>query len=141
MRGVTDRPLVFLGVLTTLDCSLGQIVARLRSIHARENLHPEFWLNRNFPNDFVRNLEVPSWADMHQHLMLGRPDGLFSTGKSIDFAKAGAIAAEAMQKHLLMKGVTTFRDIGGNSLGWLRQYAWVGSLGHAFTPVVLQLVR
>jgi imidazolonepropionase-like amidohydrolase len=60
---------------------------------------------------------TPGFIDMHQHLMLGGPDGLFSTGENIDFATAGAIAAQNMYAHLLMKGVTTVRDIGGNSLG------------------------
>lgn len=60
---------------------------------------------------------TPGFIDMHQHLMLGGPSGLFSTGEDIDFATAGAIAAQNMYAHLLMKGVTTVRDIGGNSLG------------------------
>ncbi|UCH73953.1 MAG: amidohydrolase family protein [Rhodospirillales bacterium] len=60
---------------------------------------------------------TPGFIDMHQHLMLGGPSGLFSTGEEIDFATAGAIAAQNMYAHLLMKGVTTVRDIGGNSLG------------------------
>jgi len=60
---------------------------------------------------------TPGLIDMHQHLMLGGPDGLFSTGENIDFATAGAIAAQNMYAHLLMKGVTTVRDIAGNSLG------------------------
>lgn len=60
---------------------------------------------------------MPGLIDMHQHLMLGGPDGLFSSGESIDFATVGAIAAQNMYAHLLMKGVTTVRDIAGNSLG------------------------
>jgi imidazolonepropionase-like amidohydrolase len=60
---------------------------------------------------------MPGLIDMHQHLMLGGPDGLFSTAGSIDFATSGAIAAQNMYAHLLMKGVTTVRDIAGNSLG------------------------
>jgi imidazolonepropionase-like amidohydrolase len=60
---------------------------------------------------------TPGFIDMHQHLMLGGPDGLFSTGENIDFATAGGIAAQAMHEHLLMKGITTVRDIAGNSLG------------------------
>ena len=60
---------------------------------------------------------TPGLIDMHQHLMLGGPDGLFSTGENIDFATAGGIATQAMQEHLLMKGITTVRDIAGNSLG------------------------
>jgi len=60
---------------------------------------------------------TPGLIDMHQHLMLGGPDGLFSTGENIDFATAGAIAAQNMYAHLLMKGVTIVRDIAGNSLG------------------------
>ena len=54
---------------------------------------------------------------MHQHLMGGGPDGLVSTGGSIDFATAGAIASQNMYAHMLMKGITTVRDIGGGSLG------------------------
>ncbi|WP_455197300.1 amidohydrolase family protein [Kaarinaea lacus] len=60
---------------------------------------------------------TPGLIDMHQHLMGGGPDGLMSTAGSIDFATAGAIAAQNIYAHLLMKGVTTVRDIGGNSLG------------------------
>lgn len=60
---------------------------------------------------------TPGLIDMHQHLMLGGKAGLFSTGEDIDFATAGAIAAQAMYAHLLMKGVTSVRDIAGNSLG------------------------
>ena len=60
---------------------------------------------------------TPGLIDMHQHLMLGGAAGLFSTGEDIDFATAGAIASQAMYAHLLMKGVTSVRDIAGNSLG------------------------
>lgn len=60
---------------------------------------------------------TPGLIDMHQHLMLGGPDGLFSTAENIDFATVGAIAAQNMYAHLLMKGITTVRDIAGNSLG------------------------
>lgn len=60
---------------------------------------------------------IPGLIDMHQHLMLGGPDGLFSTAENIDFATTGAIAAQNMYAHLLMKGITTVRDIAGNSLG------------------------
>lgn len=60
---------------------------------------------------------TPGLIDMHQHLMLGGKDGLFSTGENQDFATTGAIAAQAMYAHLLMKGITSVRDIAGNSLG------------------------
>jgi len=60
---------------------------------------------------------TPGLIDMHQHLMLGGPDGLFSTAENLDFATVGAIAAQNMYAHLLMKGITTVRDIAGNSLG------------------------
>ena len=49
--------------------------------------------------------------------MLGGPDGLFSTAENIDFATCGAIAAQSMHAYLLMRGITTVRDIAGNSLG------------------------
>ncbi len=60
---------------------------------------------------------TPGLIDMHQHLMLGGPGGLFSSGENLDFATTGAIASQNMYAHLLMKGITTVRDIGGNSLG------------------------
>ncbi len=60
---------------------------------------------------------TPGLIDMHQHLMLGGPDGLFSSARSLDFATVGAIAAQNMYAHLLMRGITTVRDIAGNSLG------------------------
>ncbi len=60
---------------------------------------------------------TPGLIDMHQHLMLGGKGGLFSTGEDQDFATTGAIAAQTMYAHLLMKGITSIRDIAGNSLG------------------------
>ena len=60
---------------------------------------------------------TPGLIDMHQHLMLGGPDGLFSTAENIDFATCGAVAAQSMHAYLLMRGITTVRDIAGNSLG------------------------
>ncbi len=43
--------------------------------------------------------------------------GSLSSAENLDFATAGAIAAQNMYAHPLMKGVTTVRDIAGNSLG------------------------
>jgi imidazolonepropionase-like amidohydrolase len=60
---------------------------------------------------------TPGLIDMHQHLMLGGPEGLFNAAESRDFATIGAIAAQNMYAHLLMKGITTVRDVAGNSLG------------------------
>ena len=53
---------------------------------------------------------TPGLIDMHQHLMLGGPDGLYNA-QSMDFATIGAVAAQSMYAHLLMKGITTVRDI------------------------------
>lgn len=85
---------------------------------------------------------TPGFIDMHQHLMLGGPDGLFSTGENIDFATTGAIAAQNMYAHLLMKGVTTVRDIAGNSLGLAKgvRMGWITgpriySAGPAIAPL------
>jgi imidazolonepropionase-like amidohydrolase len=60
---------------------------------------------------------TPGLIDMHQHLMLGGPEGLFNAAEQRDFATIGAIAAQNMYAHLLMKGITTVRDVAGNSLG------------------------
>uniref|UniRef100_A0A0G4HYL4 Amidohydrolase-related domain-containing protein n=1 Tax=Chromera velia CCMP2878 TaxID=1169474 RepID=A0A0G4HYL4_9ALVE len=70
---------------------------------------------------------TPGLIDMHQHLMLGGPSGLYSTANDIDFATCGAIAAQHMYAHKLMKGVTTVRDIAGNSLGLAKavKMGWV----------------
>jgi imidazolonepropionase-like amidohydrolase len=85
---------------------------------------------------------TPGLIDMHQHLMLGGPDGLFSSGESLDFATVGAIAAQNMYAHLLMKGVTTVRDIAGNSLGLAKgvRMGWITgprvySAGPAIAPL------
>jgi imidazolonepropionase-like amidohydrolase len=85
---------------------------------------------------------TPGFIDMHQHLMLGGPDGLFSSGENLDFATVGAIAAQNMYAHLLMKGVTTVRDIAGNSLGLAKgvRLGWITgpriySTGPAIAPL------
>jgi imidazolonepropionase-like amidohydrolase len=85
---------------------------------------------------------TPGLIDMHQHLMLGGPDGLFSTAENLDFATVGAVAAQNMYAHLLMKGVTTVRDIAGNSLGLAKgvRMGWITgpriySSGPAIAPL------
>jgi imidazolonepropionase-like amidohydrolase len=70
---------------------------------------------------------TPGLIDMHQHLMINGPDGLKNAAENMDFATIGAIAAQSMYAHLLMKGWTTVRDIGGNSLG-LAKYVQLGEL-------------
>jgi imidazolonepropionase-like amidohydrolase len=69
---------------------------------------------------------TPGLIDMHQHLMLGGPDGLYNA-QNMDFATIGAVAAQSMYALLLMKGITTVRDIAGNSLG-LAKYVQLGAL-------------
>ncbi len=70
---------------------------------------------------------TPGLIDMHQHLMINGPDGLKNAAENMDFATIGAMAAQSMYAHLLMKGWTTVRDIGGNSLG-LAKYVRLGEL-------------
>jgi len=70
---------------------------------------------------------TPGLIDMHQHIMINGPDGLKNAAESMDFATIGAVAAQNIYAHLLMKGVTTIRDIGGNSLG-LAKYVQNGEL-------------
>ncbi len=55
--------------------------------------------------------------DTHQHLMLGGPHAMQTARDHYDLAVVGAIGARAMKEFRLLKGVTSIRDIGGNSLG------------------------
>jgi imidazolonepropionase-like amidohydrolase len=70
---------------------------------------------------------TPGLIDMHQHIMINGPDGLKNAAENMDFATVGAVAAQSMYAHLLMKGVTTIRDLAGNSLG-LAKYVQNGVL-------------
>jgi imidazolonepropionase-like amidohydrolase len=60
---------------------------------------------------------TPGLIDMHQHIIFNAPEGTNSFTFEHDFGAAGALAAQAIRDHMLMKGITTIRDIAGNSRG------------------------
>ncbi len=59
---------------------------------------------------------TPGLIDMHQHVMLNPPEGTASYQTRWDGAAGGAFAIYHMNKDMLMKGITTIRDIAGDPL-------------------------
>jgi imidazolonepropionase-like amidohydrolase len=59
---------------------------------------------------------TPGLIDMHTHVTFETPAGTEGFNQ-YDFGAAGAMAAQALRDNLLMKGITTARDIVGNSRG------------------------
>ena len=60
---------------------------------------------------------TPGLIDMHQHITFNTPEGTNTFTFEWDFGAAGALAAQAIRDDMLMKGITTIRDIAGNSRG------------------------
>ena len=60
---------------------------------------------------------TPGLIDMHQHILFNTPEGTNTFTFEWDFGGAGALAGQAIRDHMLMKGITTIRDIAGNSRG------------------------
>ena len=62
---------------------------------------------------------MPGLIDMHTHVTFESTAG--TNGFNVyDFGGAGAMAAQALRDNMLMKGITTGRDIAGNSRGIAR---------------------
>jgi len=59
---------------------------------------------------------TPGLIDMHQHVMLNPPEGTATYQTRWDGAAGGAFAIHHMNKDMLMKGITTIRDIAGDPL-------------------------
>jgi len=59
---------------------------------------------------------MPGLIDMHTHVTFETPAGTEGFNQ-YDFGAAGAMAAQALRDNLLMKGITSARDIVGNSRG------------------------
>lgn len=59
---------------------------------------------------------TPGLIDMHTHVTFETPAGTNGFNE-YDFGAAGAMAAQALRDNLLMKGITSARDIVGNSRG------------------------
>ncbi len=60
---------------------------------------------------------TPGLIDMHQHITFNTPESTNTFTYEWDFGAAGALAAQAIRDHMLMKGITSIRDIAGNSRG------------------------
>jgi len=59
---------------------------------------------------------TPGLIDMHTHVTFETPAGTEGFNQ-YDFGAAGAMAAQVLRDNLLMKGITSARDIVGNSRG------------------------
>jgi len=59
---------------------------------------------------------TPGLIDMHQHVMLNPPEGTASYQARWDDAAGGAFALHHLNHNMLMKGITTVRDIAGDPL-------------------------
>lgn len=62
---------------------------------------------------------TPGLIDMHTHITFETTAGTNGFNE-YDFGGAGAMAAQALRDNMLMKGITTARDIAGNSRGIAR---------------------
>ncbi len=59
---------------------------------------------------------TPGFIDMHQHVMLNPPEGTASYQTRWDDAAGGAFAMHHLNHSILMKGITSIRDIAGDPL-------------------------
>jgi len=59
---------------------------------------------------------TPGLIDMHTHVTFETPQGTEGFNH-YDFGAAGAMAAQVLRDNMLMKGITTGRDLVGNSRG------------------------
>ncbi|MBW2196337.1 MAG: amidohydrolase family protein, partial [Deltaproteobacteria bacterium] len=66
--------------------------------------------------DGVGRTMTPGLIDMHQHVMLNMPEGTAGYQTRWDDAAGGAFAQHHLVNNMLMKGITTIRDIAGDPL-------------------------
>ena len=59
---------------------------------------------------------TPGLIDMHQHVMLNPPEGTAAYQTRWDDAAGGAFAHYHLMNNMLLKGITTIRDIAGDPL-------------------------
>ena len=59
---------------------------------------------------------TPGLIDMHQHVMLNPPEGTAAYQTRWDDAAGGAFALHHLVNNMLLKGITTVRDIAGDPL-------------------------
>lgn len=73
-----------------------------------------------FVVDATGKTMTPGLIDMHTHIVFMTPEGTNSYQDEWDAPGGGAMAAQAIRDDFLMKGITTIRDIAGNSRGIAR---------------------
>jgi imidazolonepropionase-like amidohydrolase len=73
-----------------------------------------------FVVDAAGKTMTPGLIDMHSHIVFMTPEGTNSYSDEWDGPGGGAMAAQAVRDDYLMKGITTIRDIAGNSRGIAR---------------------
>jgi imidazolonepropionase-like amidohydrolase len=66
--------------------------------------------------DGTGKVMTPGLIDMHQHVMLNPPEGTAAYQTRWDGAAGGAFAHHHMENNMLLKGITTIRDIAGDPL-------------------------
>jgi len=66
--------------------------------------------------DGAGKVMTPGLIDMHQHVMLNPPEGTAAYTSTWDDAAGGAFAHHHMLNNMLLKGITTIRDIAGDPL-------------------------
>jgi len=69
-----------------------------------------------FKVDGTGKTMTPGLIDMHQHVMLNPPEGTAAYQARWDEASGGAIAHHHMVNNILLKGITSIRDIAGDPL-------------------------
>ena len=73
-----------------------------------------------FVVDATGKTMTPGLIDMHTHIVFMTPEGTNTYQDEWDGPGGGAMAAQAVRDDYLMKGITTIRDIAGNSRGIAR---------------------
>jgi len=91
------------------------ITLGMSSIAIAQDEAPERTLFTNVNDGGGRTL-TPGLIDMHTHITFETPAGTEGFNQ-YDFGAAGAMAAQVLRDNMLMKGITTGRDIVGNSRG------------------------
>jgi len=90
------------------------------SVLVEANYIKEVGKTINAPGAFVVDgggrTMTPGLIDMHQHVMLNMPEGTAGYQSRWDDAAGGAFAMHHLVNNMLLKGITTVRDIAGDPL-------------------------
>jgi imidazolonepropionase-like amidohydrolase len=90
------------------------------SVLVEANYIKEVGKSINAPGAFVVDgggrTMTPGLIDMHQHVMLNMPEGTAGYQSRWDDAAGGAFAIHHLVNNMLLKGITTVRDIAGDPL-------------------------